>query len=119
MLVNALRAAHLVGVVGVGAMLLAGSPRSEALPFGALLIVSGAAIMAIDAWAVEAYFARGKGLGAMLKLALAGWMLADADHALDLFWLTLILSSLLSHAPGRVRNRRWVGTDERAGGAAD
>jgi hypothetical protein len=106
LIINLLRALHLVGVVGLGAAVL-GATTAPATPwYAALLIASGIGIAALDRWAEAAYFRQLNGQLVFLKLVLlvlAGWWTGiDAI----LFWVLLIASALMTHAPGWVRHRK-------------
>lgn len=103
--VNLLRAAHLVGVVGVGAGMLAAWPPAHWQPYAVALLASGLAILFVDWWSNPRYLLQVKGLSVLVKLALAGWLAADPARLAWLFWTLLILSVLIAHAPGSLRHR--------------
>lgn len=99
----ALRTVHLAGLVLLGAALLGtGDLRTGVL----LTVVSGLAMFAIDLWANPSHLGETAGAGILVKLALVGLMAMLPEHAASLFWLILVLSTLLSHAPGPFRHRR-------------
>lgn len=99
----ALRTVHLLGLVLLGGALLgAGS-----LGLGAsVLFISGFGMFAIDSWANPAQLRETAGFGVLLKLLLVGLMALQPAWALPIFWFILILSTLLSHAPGAFRHYR-------------
>lgn len=98
-----LRALHLSGIVLLGAALLGtGEVRTAAW----LTLVSGLAMFAGDAWANPAHLREVAGFGVLAKLALVAVMAAHPSSALAMFWAILVLSTLLSHAPGALRHRR-------------
>lgn len=98
-----LRTLHLVAIVLFGAALLgAGSIAWSA----GLVVVSGALMFAIDIWANSGHLREVAGFGVLVKLLLVGVAAALPHLALPLFWGLLILSTLLSHAPGSFRHRR-------------
>lgn len=98
-----LRTAHLAGVVLLGAALLGGSdPAAGAW----LTLASGLAMFAGDAWANPGHLGEIAGTGVLLKLFLVALMALVPALALPLFWTILVLSGVLSHAPGAVRHRR-------------
>lgn len=111
-LIVALRALHLVGLVGVGAALLAAQPLS-ATPFLLALVGSGIAMLLLDLWAAPAYLAEVAGGAVLVKLALLAWFALDPGHRLPLFWVILLLSATIAHAPARVRHRRLAGVARR------
>ena len=98
-----LRTAHLSGIVLLGAGLLgAGNVTAGAW----LTLISGLAMFAGDAWANPAHLREVAGFGVLAKLALVSLMVAHPASALPVFWAILVLSTLLSHAPGALRHRR-------------
>lgn len=105
-LIVGLRALHLAGVVGVGAQLLTGLPAAPL--FAALLVASGVAMAALDAWSNREYLVQYSGAAMLLKLALLVGFLVAAEVRLPLFWIILVLSALVAHAPARLRHRRML-----------
>ncbi|MFA4968989.1 MAG: hypothetical protein WC540_05105 [Sulfuritalea sp.] len=103
LLINVLRVFHIVGLAGISAVVLAG--MSGAANWGALMLISGLGIVALDAWANPLYFRQAKGLGTLLKLALVVLLVVWEAGRLPLFWFVLAFSVALSHAPGRLRHR--------------
>ncbi len=108
-LVVLLRAAHLVGLVGTGAILIAGLPFAVQTPFVTLLVASGLAMMAIDLWVAPARFAEVAGLAILLKLALLLCLAYATAARMPIFWGILIFSAIIAHAPASVRHRRIFG----------
>lgn len=99
----ALRTVHLGGLVLLGAALLGAGPVGPAAGVTAL---SGLAMFAIDTWANPAHLREVAGFGVLVKLLLVGLMATQPAWALSIFWLVLVLSTLLSHAPGAFRHRQ-------------
>lgn len=93
-----LRAVHLSGIVLLGA----GEVRTAAW----LTLISGFAMFAGDAWVNPAHLREVAGCGVLAKLALVAVMAAHPPLALPMFWAILVLSTLLSHAPGALRRRQ-------------
>ncbi|MFA7270829.1 MAG: hypothetical protein WC073_15950 [Sterolibacterium sp.] len=118
LLINLLRALHLVGVVGIGATVLVpaiapgvpGNP-GDSTPTGTpyyawLLIATGMAIIGLDRWANTAYFRQINGqwiLFKLLVLCLVGWL---AGIGAVLFLAVLVCSVLMTHAPRWLRHRK-------------
>lgn len=99
----ALRTLHLAGLVLLGAALLG----SGLVATGAgLVFASGLAMFALDTWSNPTHLRETAGFGVLVKLLLVGAMALLPAHALPLFWAVLVLSTLLSHAPGAFRHRR-------------
>ena len=98
-----LRTAHIAGIVLLGAALLGAGE----LPPGAwLTFISGLGMFAGDAWANPAHVREVAGFGVLVKLALVAVMALYPPASLPLFWTILVVSTLLSHAPGNLRHRR-------------
>lgn len=98
-----LRTLHLIAVVAFGAALLgAGDIAGSAM----LVLLSGAAMFAIDLWANPAQLREVAGFGVLIKLALLALAARWPELALAMFWGILVLSTLLSHAPGGFRHHR-------------
>lgn len=100
-----LRVAHLAGMVGVGAAVLAGAPTGGFAVFAALLVGSGLGIMALDLWANPDYLRQLAGIAVVAKLLLLVLWLVAAHGAQWPFWLVLAGSTLIAHAPARLRHR--------------
>lgn len=103
-LVVFLRAAHLAGVVGVGAGLLSGTDAGGA--FAGLLVISGLLMAALDAWSNPVWLRELAGLSLLVKLVLLLWFAADEAARPALFWTILVFSTLFSHAPASFRHRQ-------------
>lgn len=106
LLINILRIFHIAGLAGVSAVVLAGG--NGAAIWGALMLISGLGIVALDAWANPDYFRQAKGLGTLLKIALVVLLVVWEEGRLPLFWFVLAFSVALSHAPGRLRHRKLI-----------
>ncbi|WP_153147415.1 hypothetical protein [Dechloromonas sp. H13] len=98
-----LRTAHLAGVVLLGAALLG---HGDTMAGAWLTLLSGLGMFAGDAWANPAHVREIAGCGVLLKLALLALMAVVPATALAVFWTLLVLSTLLSHAPGALRHKR-------------
>lgn len=98
-----LRTLHLVGVVMTGAA-LAGR-AGPAMPGIALMFASGAALFAVDVWRHPPLWREVAGLCVGLKLLAVASMALLPSAAQGLFWLLVVVSSLVSHAPHEFRHR--------------
>ncbi|WP_398314065.1 hypothetical protein [Zoogloea sp.] len=109
-LVVVLRAGHIAGVVGVGAGLLAppggAAVGGAAVGFVWLMVASGLAMAALDAWSNPVWLQEYAGLSLLAKFALLGWFLADESARPMLFWSILVFSVIFAHAPASFRHRR-------------
>ena len=70
-----LRAAHLAGVVGFGAGLLAGD--GAAVGFVYMMVLSGVAMALLDAWSRRRWLREPAGVSLLVKFVLLGWFAAD------------------------------------------
>lgn len=105
-LINLLRAAHLVGVVGIGHTLLSDLPLAEAHGYATLLVGAGMGIMALDRWSNPDYFRQVNGLAVLFKLVLVLALAYAVAFGVEAFWGLLVVSVLVTHAPGRFRHRK-------------
>jgi hypothetical protein len=106
-LVNLLRAIHLIGVVGLGAGILAELPEGRWFAFALAALMSGLAILALDSWSRPGYFREYVGLAMAGKLLLLCLLLVWPGQRPALFWLVLVLSVLFAHAPASLRHGVW------------
>lgn len=104
-LVVGLRAAHIAGVVGVGAGLLA-PPGRPADGFVLLMVASGLVMAALDAWSNPVWLREYAGLSLLVKFALLGWFVVDDAARPLLFWGILVYSVIFAHAPASFRHRQ-------------
>jgi hypothetical protein len=103
----ALRSLHIVGVVLAAAGILGhAAPSSAGL---ALMLGSGLALHAVDVWQHPALWREVAGLFVVAKLALIVVMLLLPAIAAPAFWVLLVASSVVSHAPHDFRHRRIIG----------
>lgn len=98
-----LRTAHVFAIVLFGAALLG---NGDTLWGAALTFATGAGMFAIDTWANPRQLREAAGFGIVLKLGLIGLAALQPAWALPLFWLVLVLSTVLSHAPGAFRHQQ-------------
>lgn len=107
-LITVMRALHMVGVVGCGAALLSVRPTAETEAYALLLTASGSSIVLLDLWANPEYFRQLSGLAIMLKLLLLAASIWLIGIQAAIFWVVLVGSVLLSHAPKRLRHYRLL-----------
>ena len=106
LLINLLRAAHLAGVIGLGAAMLGSHPAGGTEIFVGVLIAAGVAIALLDRWANPGYFRQVNGLSVLLKVALLAGVGALAGFKAWLFWAVVMGSVLIVHAPRVLRHRK-------------
>lgn len=100
-----LRAGHLAGVVGFGAALLGATGLPEAA-LALLLVFSGLAMAALDAWSNPDWLKELAGLSLLVKFLLLGWFGVQEEARPALFWVILVFSVLFAHAPASFRHRQ-------------
>ncbi len=105
-LLVALRSLHLVGVVLVGSALLTG--HDEHRPgAAALMLATGLGLYGIEVWSKPRHAIELAGLFIPLKLLGVAAMVVLPQFAAGIFWLLLIASSVVSHAPAHFRHQRF------------
>jgi hypothetical protein len=109
LLLSLLRVAHLVGVVGSGAVLLGAKPLAGSEAYALVLVGSGLGIILLDRWTNPAYLRQVSGLGILLKVSLLSATVLLAGLVEPVFWAVLVGSVLLTHAPRRWRHRQLFG----------
>jgi len=102
----ALRTLHLTGVVVAGAGLFGNNSHSAGAV--ALMLVTGLALYALDCWHHRDLWREVAGVFVALKLAVLIAMLLVPSAAMTLFWILLVSSSVVSHAPHAFRHARIV-----------
>ncbi len=98
-----LRTLHLLAVVGVGGGILFGLEKSLWFGYWWLALVSGSLIMLIDLISNPVWIVQVRGLTIVLKLILLVFVLLTPDWASFLFAVIIIISGIISHAPGSLR----------------
>lgn len=104
-LLVALRSAHLVGVVLVGSALLTGQDEYRRAA-AALMLLTGLGLYGIEVWSKPRHALELAGLFIPLKLAGVAAMIVLPQFAAGIFWLLLVASSIVSHAPAGFRHLR-------------
>ena len=105
-LLVALRSLHLVGVVLVGSALLTGHDEYRR-GAAALMLLTGLGLYGIEVWSKPRHAVELAGLFIPLKLLAVAAMVVLPQFAAALFWLLLIASSVVSHAPAHFRHQRF------------
>ncbi len=99
-----LRSAHLVGVVLAGAAIFGNGPYHGLAWM--LMLGTGLSLYAVDLWSNPQQAWTLAGLFIPLKLLLVLAMALIPSAAAALFWLLLLSSSMIAHAPAAFRHRR-------------
>jgi hypothetical protein len=98
-----LRTLHLIGVAGVGGGFLYGADASMWTPYLWLTVVTGAVMMGIELWTTGLWLIQVRGLSVVVKLGLIAWLLRTENLELPLVITVIVISGVISHAPGSVR----------------
>lgn len=98
-----LRAAHLVGVTGIGGGFLFGLEEALWYPWWWLTLSSGILLSLLYLYSDGRWLLQLKGQVILLKLALLGLAFWLPTWRAELFILVVALSALIAHAPGAVR----------------
>ena len=101
-----LRTLHLIGVAGLGGGFLYLALGEEWRGYLSLTLGSGLALSVIEAWSngVRNWLLQLCGLAVLAKILLLGAMYWFPAARLPLFLLVIVISSVISHAPARVRH---------------
>ncbi|HEC05663.1 MAG TPA: hypothetical protein ENJ12_02345 [Thiolapillus brandeum] len=98
-----LRTLHLVGLSGTGYGFLGNGTNFNWRAFLLLTIVSGTAMMLVSIWSNGIWLLQLRGQVILLKLVLLGLILLQPLYHAELFITVIVLSGLISHAPGNTR----------------
>lgn len=101
----ALRSAHLVAVVLMGAAVL-GSTAPAAQAGAWLVLATGLGLLASELLDRRVSLAELAGALVLAKLAVAGWMAWDGARSAWLFWPLMVVSAVSAHAPKWLRHWR-------------
>ncbi len=102
-----LRSAHLVGIAGLGGGYLFALEDARWLPFGYLALASGIALALLYLWSSPLWLTRLGGQVVVLKCLLLAVAMAVPAWRAELFVSVIVLSGVVAHAPGRVREWCW------------
>jgi hypothetical protein len=102
-----LRSLHLIGVVLAGVGLVGNGTHSAT--GAALMLLTGLGLFGVDLWHYPDLWREVAGAFVFVKLLVVVAMLLAPGIAGLLFWLLLVSSSVVSHAPRAFRHRRILG----------
>jgi Zn-dependent protease with chaperone function len=102
-----LRSLHLVGVVLTGGGFL--GAQTFVAAGAVLMLLTGFAMYGIDLWLRPGLWREVAGAFVVVKLGVLLAMLLVPNIAELLFWVVLVASSVVSHAPRVFRHRRIIG----------
>ena len=98
-----LRTLHLLGTAGVGGAFLYGASPELWLPYLWLVAGSGAGMVMLQVWGNPLWLVQLRGVAILVKLGLILMLLSTGVAELALFVAVLVISGVISHAPGDVR----------------
>jgi hypothetical protein len=98
-----LRTVHLVGIAGAGGGVLFGAPPEACLPYLVATAASGAGLILLDLWTSCIWVVQVRGLGILAKLGILACLGALPGYGAHILALASILSSIVAHAPARLR----------------
>jgi hypothetical protein len=102
-----LRSLHLAGVVLVGTELFAGD--TPALAGVALTVLTGLALYGVELWRHPDLWKEVAGLFMPVKLVMLLAVLLVPNGSGTVFWIVLVSSSVISHAPLTFRRKKLIG----------
>ena len=97
------RTLHLIGTAGVGGGYFYQSPREAWLPYLALTIVSGFAIVFLELWTNAIWFIQARGVAILVKIVLLAGLHLGEGYGAPALVISIVISGLIAHAPGNVR----------------
>ena len=97
-----LRTLHLIGIAGVSGGILFSVSADSWYPYLSLTFFSGVSFLLLEIWSSAIFCIQLRGLIIFLKLALLPLLFGCPQHS-ELLWVVIILSSVVSHAPGNFR----------------
>ncbi len=98
-----LRTLHLIGIAGLGGGYLYQAPREAWVPYSILSIASGSALICLYIWYSAIWLIQLRGLVILFKLVLLSCVLVFEGYEAHILVAVVILSGLISHAPGDIR----------------
>lgn len=98
-----LRTLHLVSVAGVGGGILFGLDKVVWVNYWWLAVASGVLMIAIDVISSPVWLVQVRGLVIYIKLLLLALMGIYPQWASALLLIVIIMSGMISHAPGKLR----------------
>jgi hypothetical protein len=98
-----LRTLHLLAVAGVGGGILFGLEKDLWINYWWLAMASGILMMLIDIISSPVWMVQVRGVSIFVKLILLAYLGSNPDWDAPLVVLIIIISAVISHAPGKLR----------------
>lgn len=98
-----LRTIHLIGISGMGSGYYFRTPEKLLLPFIYLTIFSGILLVFLEIWSNGIWLIQLRGIAIYVKLILLATLPLISGHPVTVLIIVIVISGLISHAPGDVR----------------
>ena len=98
-----LRTLHLIGVAGAGGGLMLGHSPAVLLPYLIMMNISGILFVGLEIWSNGIWLIQLRGIIISLKIGLIFLLPYFRNETLFFLIGIIIISSIISHAPGDVR----------------
>jgi hypothetical protein len=98
-----LRTLHLLAVAGVGGGILSGLEKDLWVNYWWLAVASGVLMMLVDIVSNPVWIVQVRGVSIFVKLILLACLGSNPDWDGFLLVLIIIISAVISHAPGKLR----------------
>lgn len=97
-----LRTLHLIGVAGVAGGILLDVPAASWQMYLLITVLSGVGFILLELWSNAIFIIQLRGLIIFVKLALLFYLYIEPQQSVIVL-LVIVLSSVVSHAPGNFR----------------
>ena len=97
-----LRTLHLIGAVCTG-IYLAPLQSDTKIPFVEIIVISGAMLIILEIWSNGIWLIQARGISIILKVSILSLFLYTDYHKMTILFAVVIISGIISHAPGGVR----------------
>jgi len=94
-------------VAGIGGGFLFSLDPAVWETYWLLTLSTGIALSLLYLWSTLAWMLELRGMAVVLKTALLALAFAIPEARTELFIVVIVLSSMIAHAPDRVRSYRW------------
>lgn len=98
-----LRTMHLTGMAGMTGLYFSVPLNYQYYPFAMLTFTTGFFLVALELWSNGVWLIQLRGMAVCLKLFILSFLIVTPHHGLAVMMLLIIISGVISHAPGHVR----------------
>jgi len=96
-----------VGVAGIGGGFLFSLDPAVWETYWLLTLSTGIVLSLLYVWSTLAWMLELKGIAVVFKTTLLALAFAIPEARAEIFVLVIVLSSVIAHAPARIRGYRW------------